>query len=70
MKTMYHNISQYSTKILQYIAIHFSCMMTPLEGGGGSQYPPEVAQRQAFLEIWHCIEARLITQRENNEQVS
>ena len=30
MKSIYRNISQYSGKILQYIAIHFSCIMTPL----------------------------------------
>ena len=48
---MYRNISQYSEKISQYIAIHFSCIVTPLvvpyaiffkdlpkfEGGGGMQ---------------------------------
>ncbi|KAK3108058.1 hypothetical protein FSP39_000441 [Pinctada imbricata] len=33
-----------------------------------THYPSEVAQRQAFLETRHCIEARLTTQRENTEQ--
>ena len=30
IKTMYRNISQYIEKISQYIAIHFSCIVTPL----------------------------------------
>ena len=34
-----------------------------------THYPTEVAQRKAFLETRRCIEARLITQRENQEQV-
>ncbi|XP_071480369.1 adenylate cyclase type 5-like [Diadema antillarum] len=33
-----------------------------------THYPTEVAQRQAFLETRRCIEARLITQRENQQQ--
>ncbi|XP_069111394.1 adenylate cyclase type 5-like [Argopecten irradians] len=33
-----------------------------------THYPTEVAQRQAFLETRKCIEARLTTQRENQEQ--
>ncbi|XP_064647908.1 adenylate cyclase type 5-like [Lineus longissimus] len=31
-------------------------------------YPTEVAQRQAFIETRRCIEARLTTQRENQQQ--
>ena len=34
-----------------------------------THYPTEAAQRQAFLETRRCIEARLTTQRENQEQV-
>ncbi|XP_052765547.1 adenylate cyclase type 6-like [Mya arenaria] len=33
-----------------------------------THYPTEVAQRKAFLETRRCIEARLTTQRENQEQ--
>ncbi|XP_033639896.1 adenylate cyclase type 5-like [Asterias rubens] len=33
-----------------------------------THYPTEAAQRQAFLETRRCIEARLTTQRENQEQ--
>ena len=35
-----------------------------------THYPSEVAQRQAFMETRQCIEARLTTQRENQQQVS
>lgn len=35
-----------------------------------THYPTEVAQRKAFLETRRCIEARLTTQRENQEQVN
>ena len=34
-----------------------------------THYPCEVAQRQAFMETRQCIEARLTTQRENQQQV-
>ena len=34
-----------------------------------THYPSEVAKRQAFMETRQCIEARLITQRENQQQV-
>ena len=34
-----------------------------------THYPSEVAKRQAFMETRQCIEARLITQRENQKQV-
>ncbi|XP_052245412.1 adenylate cyclase type 5-like isoform X2 [Dreissena polymorpha] len=33
-----------------------------------THYPTEIAQRKAFLETRRCIEARLTTQRENQEQ--
>ena len=35
-----------------------------------THYPCEVAQRQAFMETRQCIEARLTTQRENQQQVN
>ena len=34
-----------------------------------THYPSEIAQRQAFIETRQCIEARLNTQRENQQQV-
>jgi len=34
-----------------------------------THYPSELAQRQAFLETRQCVEARLTTQRENQQQV-
>lgn len=33
-----------------------------------THYPSEIAQRQAFIETRQCIEARLTTQRENQQQ--
>lgn len=34
-----------------------------------THYPREMAQRRAFLETRDCVEARLVTQRENQQQV-
>ena len=34
-----------------------------------THHPRELAQRQAFLETRQCVEARLTTQRENQQQV-
>ena len=33
-----------------------------------THYPSEVAKRQAFMETRQCIEARLTTQKENQQQ--
>lgn len=35
-----------------------------------THWPKEKAQRKAFIETRQCIEARLRTQRENQQQVS
>lgn len=35
-----------------------------------THWPREQAQRKAFIETRQCIEARLKTQRENQQQVS
>ncbi|XP_072931475.1 adenylate cyclase type 5-like [Epargyreus clarus] len=37
-------------------------------GGILTHYPRELAQRRAFLETRDCVEARLVTQRENQQQ--
>jgi len=37
--------------------------------GALTHHPRELAQRQAFLETRQCVEARLTTQRENQQQV-
>jgi hypothetical protein len=34
-----------------------------------THYPSEIAQRLAFMETRQCIEARLTTQKENQQQV-
>ncbi|KAK0076758.1 hypothetical protein PV325_004885 [Microctonus aethiopoides] len=36
--------------------------------GALTHHPRELAQRQAFLETRQCVEARLTTQRENQQQ--
>lgn len=38
--------------------------------GALTHHPRELAQRQAFLETRQCMDARLTTQRENQQQVS
>ena len=35
-----------------------------------THYPSEIAQRQAFMETRQCIQARLTTQKENQQQVN
>lgn len=35
-----------------------------------THHPRELAQRRAFLETRDCVEARLVTQRENQQQVT
>jgi hypothetical protein len=35
-----------------------------------THYPSEIAQRLAFMETRQCIEARLTTQKENQQQVN
>jgi adenylate cyclase 5 len=37
--------------------------------GALTHHPRELAQRQAFLETRQCVEARLTTQRVNQQQV-
>ncbi|KAL4222848.1 Adenylate cyclase type 5 [Mactra antiquata] len=51
---------QVVSNVLIFICINIAGIFT--------HYPTEVAQRKAFLETRRCIEARLTTQRENQEQ--
>ncbi|KAK5646083.1 hypothetical protein RI129_004547 [Pyrocoelia pectoralis] len=49
----------------------FVCIIILICGniaGTCTHYPREIAQRKAFLETRHCIEARLKIQRENQQQ--
>ena len=58
---IYRNTSQYSEKISQYIAIRFSCIVTPL-GGGGRQliwhsfsiYRPIGVRELRKIQLWLC----------------
>ena len=54
--------------VFQILANFFIFVCVNL-AGVFTHYPAEVAQRQAFLETRRCIEARLTTQRENQQQV-
>ncbi|XP_050418343.2 adenylate cyclase type 5 isoform X2 [Patella vulgata] len=51
---------QLLSNIFLFIGVNFAGVFT--------HYPTIMAQRQAFLETRRCIEARLTTQRENQEQ--
>ena len=55
--------------LLQVVANIF-CFVCVNLAGVFTHYPTEVAQRQTFMETRRCIEVRLTTQRENQEQVS
>lgn len=77
-KTLYHlmlsqitSVAFLFTQILsfQILANIFTYICVNL-AGVFTHYPTEVAQRQAFLETRRCIEVRLTTQRENQQQVS
>ncbi|VVC86175.1 unnamed protein product [Leptidea sinapis] len=46
--------------LISLLAVNFAGIMT--------HYPREMAQRRAFLETRECVEARLVTQRENQQQ--
>ena len=52
---------QLIANIIIFVATNIAGILT--------HYPCEVAQRQAFMETRQCIEARLTTQRENQQQV-
>ncbi|XP_062578862.1 adenylate cyclase type 5-like [Saccostrea cucullata] len=51
---------QLLSNVLIFVSVNVAGIFT--------HYPTEQAQRQAFLETRRCIEARLTTQRENQEQ--
>ena len=63
----FHNLTkacllfQAVANTLVFLAVNIAGVFT--------HYPTEVAQRQAFLETRRCMEARLKTQRENQQQV-
>ena len=60
-------------------SIDFSCLQIQANlilfigtniAGVLTHYPSEIAQRQAFMETRQCIQARLTTQKENQQQVN
>ena len=65
--------------ILCTFSIRFSCLQIQANlilfiatniAGVLTHYPSEIAQRQAFMETRQCIQARLTTQKENQQQVN
>ena len=50
---MYRNISQYSEKISQYIAIPFSCIVTPLVKGHGQDHKIQRFQIYGTCTMYH-----------------
>ena len=56
--------------IFSQIHANFVLFLATNIAGILTHYPSEIAQRQAFIETRQCIEARLNTQRENQQQVS
>ncbi|XP_055378499.1 uncharacterized protein LOC129610136 isoform X2 [Condylostylus longicornis] len=63
-------VSIYSTKILRWeqIASSIFALFCTNFAGIFTHWPREKAQRKAFIETRQCIEARLKTQRENQQQ--
>ncbi|XP_041987039.1 adenylate cyclase type 5-like isoform X2 [Aricia agestis] len=55
-----NNDTEIYTSLATLIACNIAGIMT--------HYPRELAQRRAFLETRDCVEARLVTQRENQQQ--
>ena len=61
----------YSFICQSFVQVLCNCllMLTVNMAGMFTHYPTEMAQRRAFLETRRCIQARLVTQRENQQQV-
>ncbi|KAK6627179.1 hypothetical protein RUM44_009656 [Polyplax serrata] len=53
---------------VEHLFCNFILLVCTNVAGILTHYPSELAQRQAFLETRQCIEARLTTQRENQQQ--
>ena len=53
---------QIQANLILFIATNIAGVLT--------HYPSEIAQRQAFMETRQCIQARLTTQKENQQQVN
>ena len=64
-----NTITFYSRKTYFQLIANIIIFVATNIAGILTHYPCEVAQRQAFMETRQCIEARLTTQRENQQQV-
>ena len=66
---MYSRKISYFSSFFQ-IQANFILFVATNVAGILTHYPSEIAQRQAFIETRQCIQARLTTQKENQQQVS
>jgi hypothetical protein len=55
---------------VKYIQANLILFIATNIAGVLTHYPSEIAQRQAFMETRQCIQARLTTQKENQQQVN
>lgn len=62
--------SYHERRCLFQIAAKIVLLVVTNLAGALTHYPSELAKRQAFLETRQCVEARLTTQRQNQQQVS
>ena len=59
---MFFSCLQIQANLILFIGTNIAGVLT--------HYPSEIAQRQAFMETRQCIQARLTTQKENQQQVN
>lgn len=66
---LWFQLSACSDRLLLQVLANVVLLASTNVAGVFTHYPSELAQRQAFLETRQCVEARLTTQRENQQQV-
>jgi hypothetical protein len=66
---LWFQLSPCLDRLLLQMLANVVLLATTNVAGVFTHYPSELAQRQAFLETRQCVEARLTTQRENQQQV-
>ena len=67
--SLWFQLSPCSDRLLLQMLANVVLLASTNVAGVFTHYPSELAQRQAFLETRQCVEARLTTQRENQQQV-
>lgn len=66
---LWFQLSPCSDRLLLQMLANVVLLASTNVAGVFTHYPSELAQREAFLETRQCVEARLTTQRENQQQV-